>query len=621
MLSGIVSESMSNIQELDTEDVSIPSSYIKDSLNPKIWGGDKLNPAIREHLLKIADEYIKYLDIDIQPEKILFLGSMANYNWNESSDLDLHIVYDFNKVSDDVNFVKDFFDTKGSKWKDSHKITLKGYDVEVYVQEKEEKNKSIGVYDLQNDIWVSQPKRENVIIDKELIKKKAASIATKIEEIEKLSDTDWNKIYKKSKKLKDKIKKMRQSGLDKAGEFSAENLAFKYLRNNGYLERLGNITSKAFDKNLSMDENIMNEDEQDINKKHLKKVVFKNKRRPDMVITVLKTPDGRIVEIENEFNINFPFKVGQILNMSHETWACNNNYFLNDKDTCPEEKIFGIRKKDIPQGHELRMLFPGKFKNESEMSNSKIQETLSQNDTMSPIQKPETNKISSNEELEIRRIAKKGNLNIGRYNMNELIHGYKVEKEHGTVNPITNVTNDDEVKTLKIALTHLNEVPDYYTKLNKHVESGVSESLKKTINESTENKIKPKHKLIIKKSVDNIDRDKIGLIKKFIIECCEELKIDSPCTVFLTGARGGPITTTASYNPGNDHIWVYTKNRNMLGDINRSIAHEIRHFKQKLDNELDENSGDTGSKQENEANSFSGIMIRKFGKKYPEIFQ
>lgn len=623
ILSGIVSESMSNIQELDTEDVSIPSSYIKDSLNPKIWNGDKLNPEIREHLLKIANEYVKYLDIDIQPEKIMFLGSMANYNWNESSDLDLHIVYDFNKISDDVNFVKDFFDTKGSNWNNKHKITLKSYDVEVYVQEKEEKNKSIGVYDLKNDIWISQPKRENITIDKELIKKKASSIATKIEEIEKLSNKnlDWNNIYKEAKKLKNKIKKMRQAGLDKSGEFSAENLAFKFLRNNGYLEKLGSITFKAFDKNLSMDENIMNEDEQDIDKKYLNKVIFKSKRRPNMVIVVLKTPDGRIVEIENEFNINFPFKVGQILNRNHEVWACNNNYFVNDKDTCPEEKVFGIRKKDIPQGHELRMLFPGKFKNESKMSKNIIKETLSQNDTMSPIQKPEINKIPSNEELEIRRIAKNGNLNIGRYNMNELIHGYQIEKEHGTVNPITNVTNDDEVKTLKIALAHLNEVPDYYTKLNKYVEVGVSESLKKKINESTENKTKPKHKLIIKKSVDNIDGNKIKLIQKFIIDCCEELKIDSPCTVFLTGERGGPITTTASYNPGNDCIWIYTKNRNMLADPLRSLAHEIRHFRQKLDGVLTETSGEDGSPHENEAHSFSGYMIRKFGKKNREIFQ
>jgi hypothetical protein len=35
---------------------------------------------------------------------------------------------------------------------------------------------------------------------------------------------------------------------------------------------------------------------------------------------------------------------------------------INDEDPCPEEKIFGIKKSHIPKGHELRLLFPGKFK-------------------------------------------------------------------------------------------------------------------------------------------------------------------------------------------------------------------------------------------------------------------
>lgn len=611
-LSGILSEGVFNIQELDAEEVSIPASYIKDSLNPKVWKNDKLNPKIREHLLTIAKEYIKYLKIDVAPEHILFLGSMANYNWNDSSDFDLHLVYDFSKISDDIDFAKDFFDTKGANWKSNHTIKIKGYDVEIYVQEKSEENKSVGVFDLQKNDWIRKPKKEDVSIDKELIKKKAASIASSIEYVEELAKTESNskKVYKQSKKIKDKIKKMRQAGLDKSGEFSAENLAFKYLRNNGYLEKLGNIASQSFDNNLSM-----NEAEHGIDSKFLKTVIFKNKNRPQIIITVKKTPDGRIVELENNFNINFPFKIGQILNRNHEVWACNNHYLVDDKDTCPEEKIFGIRKKDIPQGHELRILFPGKFRNESQMKESELKD-----------------RVPSREELEIRRIAKKGNLEISRYDMNQLIMGYNVEKEHGSINPITNITNDDEIKTLKIALAHLNEVNDYYTKLKKCVETGINESSypwmnissvgpKKILKESVETNSKLKHKIIVKKSVDNLDENKIKLIKEFIIDCCEELGIDKPCCVYFTGERGGPITTTASYNPNNDHIWIYTKNRNMLADPLRSLAHEIRHFKQKLDGVLVETSGEDGSPHENEANSFSGYMIRKFGRENRGIYE
>ena len=45
--------------------------------------------------------------------------------------------------------------------------------------------------------------------------------------------------------------------------------------------------------------------------------------------------------------------------------------------------------------------------------------------------------------------------------------GMGVELEHGLRNPVTNVTNDDSVMTGKIALAHLNEFPDYYTRLNE----------------------------------------------------------------------------------------------------------------------------------------------------------
>ena len=70
---------------------------------------------------------------------------------------------------------------------------------------------------------------------------------------------------------------------------------------------------------------------------------------------------GRITEIENETGMRFPFSVGQILNRTAEVWACNNNFLMDGKDTCPEKKIFGVKSSDVPQGHEWRHIFPHKF--------------------------------------------------------------------------------------------------------------------------------------------------------------------------------------------------------------------------------------------------------------------
>ena len=54
-----------------------------------------------------------------------------------------------------------------------------------------------------------------------------------------------------------------------------------------------------------------------------------------------------------------------------------------------------------------------------------------------------------------------------KFDIDQFTAGMEVELEHGTVNPLTNVTNDDVLLTGKIALAHLNEFPDYYTRLLK----------------------------------------------------------------------------------------------------------------------------------------------------------
>jgi hypothetical protein len=127
-------------------------------------------------------------------------------------------------------------------------------------------------------------------------------------------------------------------------------------------------------------------------------------------------------------------------------------------------------------------------------------------------------------------------------------------------------------------------------------------------------------KLCITKSVDNIDEKKAQLTVEFIKFCCKQLAITQPCKIYFTGKRGGPIVTTASYNPNNHDIWIYVKNRNMLADPLRSLAHELRHMKQNLDGVLNDRSGEDGSIHEGEAHCFSGLQIRLFGKMHPEIF-
>lgn len=68
---------------------------------------------------------------------------------------------------------------------------------------------------------------------------------------------------------------------------------------------------------------------------------------------------------------------------------------------------------------------------------------------------------------EAKRIGEKLGVDWSKFDVEQFRMGMDVELEHGLVDPHTNVTNDDPILTGKIALAHLNEFPDYYTRLEK----------------------------------------------------------------------------------------------------------------------------------------------------------
>jgi len=68
---------------------------------------------------------------------------------------------------------------------------------------------------------------------------------------------------------------------------------------------------------------------------------------------------------------------------------------------------------------------------------------------------------------EAKEIGEKLGIKWSKYDVEQFRMGLDVELEHGLVDPHTNVTNDDPIMTGKIALAHLNEFPDYYTRLDK----------------------------------------------------------------------------------------------------------------------------------------------------------
>lgn len=219
---------------------------LHDTLNQDLWDGERLKPDVKDALTKIAEEFVKFLKIDVSPDDVVILGSNANYNYTQHSDIDLHVLIDFSKVNDDAAFTKEYFDSKKFIWNSVHNIKIYGYAIEMYVQDINETNASTAVYSITKDAWLVKPKKEVPDIDKHSVLLKVQDIISKIES----AKGDLGALNL----IKDKIKHMRQSGLEKHGEYSVENVAFKTLRSGGYIKKLIDAAKELYDKNLSLKE-------------------------------------------------------------------------------------------------------------------------------------------------------------------------------------------------------------------------------------------------------------------------------------------------------------------------------------------------------------------------------
>lgn len=218
-------------------------------LNPAVWDGDELRVDIRYKLLEIAKRFIEYLEVPgFKLVDVILRGSLVNYNYTAYSDFDLHIVTDFSTL--DCDITEAFYLAKKRIWNDEHDIIIRGHEVELYVEDVDAKNISAGTYSVLDNRWLSIPKYQQPDVDDRAVNAKARDLMAQITRAIKSGSIE------DITRLQDKIKAMRQAGLDRAGEFSTENLAFKIIRNKGYLNRLYKNKNNKFDQELSLDEGI-----------------------------------------------------------------------------------------------------------------------------------------------------------------------------------------------------------------------------------------------------------------------------------------------------------------------------------------------------------------------------
>ena len=213
-------------------------------LNPKIWNGDKLDLEVSAKLEQIAEAFVKFIGIDLAVTDYTITGSNANYTWTEHSDLDLHIIVK-GTVTDAE---RELYNAKKALWAEQHTITVKGLPVECYVQGEEEEHHSTGVFSIAKDRWLVEPKKIKPQVDDSAVERKKDSIIHDIETA--LLSRDLERM----RRVKERVTEMRKAGLERAGEWSVENLVFKILRNLGLIDQITEKIRELEDSELSLEQ-------------------------------------------------------------------------------------------------------------------------------------------------------------------------------------------------------------------------------------------------------------------------------------------------------------------------------------------------------------------------------
>ncbi len=134
-------------------DKILKSFYPKKTLSPDIFDENKkMNSDIRKKLLSISNNFIDFLGVDFFVHDIVLTGSLASYGWSNFSDVDLHIVIDYDETNHNEELLKQFFDAKKFSWNETYDVKIKGYDVEIYVQDLKEEHTASGIYSTINGL-------------------------------------------------------------------------------------------------------------------------------------------------------------------------------------------------------------------------------------------------------------------------------------------------------------------------------------------------------------------------------------------------------------------------------------------------------------------------------------
>jgi len=136
------------------------SFEIHETLNPKLWdiNTGKLLPEVRQKLINIVSYFEEFIEAPISIVDVQLVGSNCSFNYTPKSDLDVHLIVNFDRDSVNAELLQSFYRTKMKDFNTKHDLTIRGIEIELYIQDVQSNIVSNGIYSLCDDEWVKEPK-------------------------------------------------------------------------------------------------------------------------------------------------------------------------------------------------------------------------------------------------------------------------------------------------------------------------------------------------------------------------------------------------------------------------------------------------------------------------------
>ena len=220
------------------------SIEVHDILNPKLYNGMEMKQEVFDKLTQIYKEFLDFIDIPLNVVDVEVVGSNASYNYNENSDIDLHIIVNSEVTYVEPTILRQLYNDRKGAFNRDYDISVEGIPVELYIEDVNDGNATNGRYSLLKQQWVLEPKPihyEIPDISQDLMsyQEKCASLL--------LSDSP-----EEVKQFINDLYMMRKLGLAEGGEASTGNLIFKELRSMNMLQDLKDHYYELRSKDLSI---------------------------------------------------------------------------------------------------------------------------------------------------------------------------------------------------------------------------------------------------------------------------------------------------------------------------------------------------------------------------------